>query len=321
VAHANARLTVYGRRLLVERVLAGHRPVDVAHQLGVSRATAYKWVARYRTQGLAGLSDRPSRPHRTPHRLDAATEARILVARTTHRRGPRWIAAELGLVASTVGRVLVRCGAGRLSDCDALTGERVRRGPSSGVRYERKRPGELIHVDVKKLGRIPDGGGWRAHGRGARPSARRGQGYDCVHAAVDDHSRLAYCEVLPNQKGTTCAEFLGRAAAFFARHGITHIERVMTDNAWNYRKSTAWTTAVAALKARQLFIRPHCPWTNGKVERFNRTLCAEWAYAQVFLSNAQRTGCLPDWLEYYNTRRRHSALKDQPPISRLSTTS
>jgi transposase InsO family protein len=320
VAHANARLTVHGRRLLVERILAGHRPADVAHQLGCSRATAYKWLARFRQEGPAGLADRPSRPTRCPHRTPAALERQILAARRAHRRGADWIGAELGIAASTVGRVIARAGLPRLGDCDALTGAPVRRGPVSRVRYERQRPGELVHVDIKKLGRIPEGGGWRAHGRGARPRPLRGLGYDYVHSAVDDHSRLAYSEILEDERGDTCAGFMARAAAFFAGHGISRIERVMSDNAFGYRKSVAFAAVLADLGARHILIRPHCPWTNGKVERFNRTLLREWAYARVFTANAERAGRLPDWIEHYNTRRRHSSLGGLPPISRLSTT-
>jgi transposase InsO family protein len=207
-----------------------------------------------------------------------------------------------------------------LRELDALTGEPVRHGPISRVRYERERPGELIHIDVKKLGRIPDGGGWRAHGRGVRPGSTRAIGYDYVHSAIDDHSRLAYSEIHPDEQGTTCAGVMGRAAEFFASMGITRIERVMSDNALNYRRSVAFQAVLAALGARHVLIRPHCPWTNGKAERLNRTLLREWAYSQVFTSNAERAACLPEWLWHYNTRRRHSSLGGLPPISRLSTT-
>lgn len=199
VAHANARLTVHGRRLLVDRVLAGHRAADVAHQLGCSRATACRWLRRFREEAPASLCDRPRRPHRRPHRTPHAIEQRVLAARRRHRRGADWPAAELGLAASTIGRVLARHRMPRLSQLDALTGAPVRRGPVSRVRYERARPGELIHIDVKRLGRIPDGGGWRAHGRGPRPAIRRGVGHGYVHSAVDDHSRLAYCEIHPRR--------------------------------------------------------------------------------------------------------------------------
>jgi transposase InsO family protein len=320
VAHANARLTVRGRALLVERILAGHRTADVAHQMGCSRATAYKWLRRFRTEGAPGLVDRSSRPHRCPHRSSGALERRILEARRLNRRGADWLGAELGVPASTVGRVIRRHRLPLLRDLDALTGIPVRRGSVSRVCYERARPGELVHVDVKKLGRIPDGGGWRAHGRGPKPVVRRAQGYDYVHSAVDDHSRLAYSEIHPDERGATCAGFLERAAAFFASYGIPRIERVMSDNAISYRRSVAFAQVLARLGARHILIRPHCPWQNGKVERLNRTLLHEWAYSQMFRSNAERAECLPDWLDYYNTRRRHSSLGGLPPISRLSTT-
>ncbi|HET6690202.1 MAG TPA: IS481 family transposase [Miltoncostaeaceae bacterium] len=320
MTHANARLTVHGRMLLVERVLTGHRPADVAHQMGCSRATAYKWLRRYRDEGPAGLTDRPSRPRHCPNRTPAAIEAQILEARRAHRRGAAWIGDELGVAASTVGRVLARHRMPALRELDALTGEPVRRGPVSGVRYERERPGELVHIDVKKLGRIPDGGGWRAHGRIVGVDRHRRLGYDYVHSAIDDHSRLAYSEIHPDERGATCAAFLIRAAAFFAAHGITRIERVMSDNAFSYRLSGDFQAALERLGARHVLIRPHCPWQNGKVERLNRTLLVEWAYSQVFTSNAERAGCLPQWLWHYNNRRRHSALGGLPPISRLSTT-
>jgi transposase InsO family protein len=176
-------------------------------------------------------------------------------------------------------------------------------------------------MDVKKLACIPDGGGWRAHGRAAREATRDRTtklGYDYVHSLVDDHSRLAYSEILPDEKGTTCAGFLARAAAYFAGHGIPRIERVMTDNAWAYRWSLR--EVIGALGARQTFIRPHCPWQNGKVERLNRTLTTEWAYRQALTSNDERAAALAPWIEHYNTQRRHSALGGHPPVSRLSPT-
>ena len=318
MSHPNARLTPHGRLLLVERILAGYRVADVAAQLGCSRTCAYKWLARYRAEGAPGLSDRTSRPHHTPHRIDAGLEQLILLTRRTMRRGAEAIAGELGICASTVGRVLRRNGMPRLGMLDALTGIPVRRGPARRVRYERAAPGELIHIDVKKLGRIPDGGGWRMHGRTTEARRHRGSGFDYVHAAIDDHTRLAYAEIHPDETGLTCAGFLERAAGFFATCGITRIERVMSDNAFAYRLSRDFQDAMARLQARHVLIRPHCPWQNGKVERFNRTLQAEWAYARPFLSNDRRADALPEWLEYYNTRRRHSALGGRAPISRLS---
>lgn len=320
MSHANARLTVHGRRLLCERVLAGHRVADVAAQLGCSRTTVYKWLARYRLEGEIGLSDRSSRPHTSPGRLAADLERAVIELRRSARRGQDWIAAELGLAARTVGRVIARNGLPALTALDALTGEVVRTGPMSSVRYERAHPGELVHVDVKKLGRIPPGGGWRVHGRIERPDRKRGLGFEYVHSAVDDRSRLAYSEIHPDERGETCAAFLTRAAEFFAAQGITRIERVMTDNHFSYRLSNAFADALAAIGARQVLIRPHCPWQNGKVERFNRTLLREWAYARPFASNDERAHALPDWLGFYNERRRHSALGGLPPISRVSTT-
>lgn len=208
-----------------------------------------------------------------------------------------------------------------LRECDPITGEVIRSSKQTAVRYERDQPGELVHMDVKKLGRIPDGGGWRAHGR-ASASIQRDRnakvGFDYVHSLIDDHSRLAYSEVLPDEKGPTCAAFLERAIVYFAAHGITRIERLMTDNAWAYRWSLREVCATHEI--RQKFIRPHCPWQNGKVERLNRTLATEWAYRQTFTSNAERAATLAPWLEHYNNERRHSALGGHPPISRLQPT-
>jgi len=204
-----------------------------------------------------------------------------------------------------------------------LTGQLIRASRATANRYERDKPGELVHVDVKKLGRIPDGGGWRAHGRqaanaGGRKNARIG--FDYVHAVIDDRSRVAYAEIHDNEKGETCAGVLTRAAAFFASCGIEKIERVMSDNALAYRRSQAFKDAVADLGAVQRFIKPHCPWTNGKVERLNRTLATEWAYRQVFTSNTEREAALAPWLNYYNTERIHTSI-GATPISRVSPTS
>ena len=318
--HANARLNEYGRRLIVDRVHAGHRPADVAAHLGCSRATVYKWLRRFREEGPTGLADRSSRPRSCPHKTPARVERRILTTRARCRRGQDWLAAELNVSASTIGRVLRRNHVPLLCELDALTGTPIRRGPATRTRYERARPGELIHIDVKQLGRIPEGGGWRIHGRGERPAAKRGPGFDYVHSAVDDHTRIAYSEIHPDQQGATCAEFLLRAARFFQALGISRIERVMTDNALNYRKSHDFHHALATLDARHVLIRPHCPWQNGKVERFNRTLQAEWAYSRPFTSNLERSRQLRTWLHHYNHHRRHTALGGHPPITRLSTT-
>jgi transposase InsO family protein len=220
--------------------------------------------------------------------------------------------------ARTISRILRRRGVPYLRECDPMTGEVIRSSKATAVRYERDRPGELVHMDVKKIGRIPDGGGWRAHGRAIPRDRVNGPGYDYIHSLVDDCSRLAYSEVLPDEKGVTCAGFLLRAIDYFAGHGITRIERLMTDNAWAYRYSLREICAIHEIK--QKFIRPHCPWQNGKVERLNRTLATEWAYRQVFTSNDDRTAALAPWIEYYNTERRHSALGGNPPISRLLPT-
>ena len=318
MSHPNARLTPRGRLLAVERVAAGHRVADVAAQLGCSRTCIYKWLTRYRIEGAAGLIDRSSRPRRIPHRLAGEIEQQVLELRRYALRGAVWIAAELGICPATVGRVLRRYGMPHLRDLDALTGAPIRRGPATAVRYERQRPGELIHIDVKKLGRIPEGGGWRMHGRTTEARRYRLMGFDYVHAAVDDHSRVAYAEIHPGETGPSCAGFLERAAEFFAGCGITRIERVMTDNAFAYRLSRDFQAALAHIGARHILIRPHCPWQNGKVERFHRTLQREWAYSRPFASNDQRTRALQGWLEYYNTTRRHQALAGQVPISRLS---
>jgi transposase InsO family protein len=313
-------LTVHGRRLLVERVRLDRRPVaHVAEELGVSRQCAHRWVRRFDAEGLAGLLDRSSRPRRCPRRTAPDPEARVLDAREVLRAGPAEISAETGVAERTVTRILRRHGVPPLAECDPLTGVRIRASRATGRRYERERPGELVHIDVHKQGRIPDGGGHRVRGRSAA-SQSRGIGYDYIHALVDDHSRLGYAEALPDETGATAAAFLLRAAAHFASHGITRIERVLSDNALAYRRSTAFRDAVAALGAQQRFIRPHCPWTNGKVERFNRTMQAEWAYRRRYDSNTARTEALDTWLEHYNTRRRHSALGGRPPISRLSPT-
>jgi transposase InsO family protein len=196
-----------------------------------------------------------------------------------------------------------------------LTGQVIRACRATAVRYEWDRPRELVHMDVKKLGRIPEGGGWRAHGRSEQVKAH-GIGYDYVHSVVDDHSRLAYSEVLADEKGATCAGFLIRAIGYFAAHGIPCIERLITDNAWAYRWSLREVCAAEGIS--QQFIKPRCPCQYGKVERFNRTLATEWAYRQVFTSNGERQAALAPWLEHYNTERSHSALGGRPPISRLT---
>lgn len=322
MSHANARLNVHGRRLLVTRVIDDGRPVaHVAKELGVSRQCAHRWVNRYRLEGEAGLIDRSSRPHRCARRTPPAVEERVVRLRKIERRGQDWISAEIGLAPRTVSAILRRHQLPYLRECDPLTGEVIRASKTTAVRYEHAYPGSLAHMDVKKIGKIPAGGGWKAHGRqmGKTSAQKKAKiGFDYVHSLVDDHSRLAYSEILPDEKGPTCAAFLLRAAAYFATFGITRIERVMTDNHFSYKRSHDVAAAMTALNAKHVFIKPHCPWQNGKVERYNRTLQIEWAYRQVFLSNQARSAALAPWLEFYNTGRRHSALGGHPPTDRLS---
>ncbi|MGW7451847.1 IS481 family transposase [Streptomyces sp. NPDC054787] len=320
MSHRNARLTVHGRRILVERVLAGRPVAHVAAEMGISRPTAHKWVLRWRAEGDAGLHDRSSRPRTTPHRTDPELEARVCDLRRSRKLGPARIGPILGLPASTVQRILARHGLGRLAWLDRPTGQPVRR-------YERDRPGDLVHVDIKKLGNIPDGGGWRAVGRtngdrnrqattNQRKSSTPVIGYSYIHSAVDDHSRLAYSEVLANERQETAAGFWQRAQAFFAGHGIT-VERVLTDNGSCY-KSKLFTRTLTAAGITHKKIRPYRPQTNGKVERFNRTLLEEWAYLRPYTSNDERTAALADFLHTYNHHRCHTALGGHPPISRVN---
>ncbi|MFD9541911.1 IS481 family transposase [Streptomyces sp. NPDC060022] len=311
MSHRNARLTVFGRQLLVERVCSGRPVAHVAAEMGISRATAHKWIRRWRAEGPAGLHDRPSRPRTTPHRTSAEVEARVCNLRQARKLGPARIGPILGLPASTVHRILTRHRLNRLAWLDRPTGTVIRR-------YERERPGELIHVDVKKLGRIPDGGGHKTLGRQAGRATRSQMGFDYIHSAVDDHSRLAYSEIHPDEKVATCADFLTRAATFFHHHGITRIERVLTDNAWAYRKGLAWKAVLADLGATGKLTRAYRPQTNGKVERFNRTLLEEWAYLRPYTSNDERTAALTDFLHTYNHHRCHTALDGHPPISRVN---
>ena len=321
MSHRNARTTFHGRLLIVERFRAGWPQAHIAAAMGISRKCVKIWLDRYAAEGRAGLHDRSSRPHYSPRRTNVELEQRIVALRVRERRGPDWLGAELGVPARTVSRVLARHHIPRLAALDPLTGQVVRASKKTTVRYERDRPGELVHMDVKKLGRIPDGGGWRAHGRAQRERTRdrtTKPGYDYIHSLVDDHSRLAYSEVLPDEKGVTCAGFLRRAIVYFAHHGIPRIERLITDNAWAYQ----WSLRDVCVEhgITQKFIKPHCPWQNGKVERLNRTLQTEWAYRQPFSSNAERAAALAPWLEHYNTQRRHSALGGYPPTSRLLPT-
>ncbi len=322
MSHGSARLTVHGRRLIVERHQHGWPQAHIAAAMGVSRKCVKTWIDRHAAEGEAGLVTRSSRPHSMPTRTSDAVEQKVLAARATHRDGPDVLGPRVGVAARTVSRILRRHNVPYLRELDPISGEVIRSSKQTTTRYERDRPGELVHMDVKKLGKIPQGGGWRAGtlpqgGKTAQQKKLR-IGYDYVHSLIDDHSRFAYSEVLPDEKGITCAGFLQRGIAYFARHGITRIERLMTDNAWAYRYSLSQVCAEHGIT--QKFIKPHCPWQNGKVERLNRTLATEWAYRQPFTSNDQRTAALAPWLEHYNTERRHSALGGKPPTSRLLPT-
>ena len=320
MSHRNARLTVHGRRILVERVLSGRPVAHVAAEMGISRPTAHKWVRRWRAEGEAGLHDRSSKPRTTPHRTPPAVEARVCRLRTDRKLGPARIGPVVDLPASTVHRILVRHGLNRLAWLDRPTGTIVRR-------YERARPGELVHVDIKKLGNIPDGDGHKVMDRrqamdnkltttDQRKSCKPVIGYSFIHSAVDDHSRLAYSEVLTDERKETAADFWQRANAFFAAHGIT-VERVLTDNGSCYR-SKLFTQTLATTGITHKKIRPYRPQTNGKVERFNRTLLDEWAYQRPYQTNDERTQALADFLHIYNHHRCHTALGGHPPISRVN---
>lgn len=319
--HANARLTPEGRRILVERIAGGRPAAHVAAEMGVSRTTAYRWWRRYQTEGEAGLFDRSSRPRSCPHRTPPEVEAEILELRTSRKLGPARIGMILAMPASTVWRVLVRHGINRLRWMDRSTGRVIRR-------YEKSAPGELIHVDIKKLGRIPDGGGWRALGRdqGKRNSGpyrrydgtgvrRATLGYGYIHAAVDDHTRLAYVEALDNEKATTATGFTQRAVAWFADHNIT-VQAVMTDNGSCYI-SNLFRDTLAAAGIRHVRIPPRRPQLNGKAERFNRTMLDEWAYIRLYQSETERTDALAPWLHTYNHHRNHTAIGG-PPITRAT---
>ena len=313
MAHAKAKLTPAGRLLIISRVTEeGWPPAHAAAMAGVSRQTLYKWLRRFREEGLSGLEDRSSRPRRCPHHTPQALEERVVELRRQSRRGPHWIAGRVGLAPSTVHAVLTRRGLARLSHLDRTTRQ--------VIRYERDRPGELLHVDVKKLGRVPDGGGWRVIGRERISEYREKQpsrGFDFLHVAIDDHSRFAYVEVHPDERGETCGAFMARAIGHFAELGVT-VERVMTDNALNYVKANRFHQALGAI--RHLRTRPYRPQTNGKAERFNRTLLEEWAYLRPYASNAERLRALEDFVADYNYVRTHTSIGNRPPASRLPST-
>lgn len=311
MSHRRARLTPFGRWLIVHRVEDLGWPVaHVATMCGVSRATAHKWLRRFREEGLSGLEDRSSAPIQRPRALPPREVARICKARLRTKNGPHLLGPELGHPRSTIYAVLRRNGLSRLDRLDRATGVPIRR-------YERERPGELVHLDVKKLGRVPAGGGHRIHGDRTRRGRRIG--HDYIHVAVDDHSRFAYVEVLGDERGETAAGFIVRTAAHLASHGIA-IERVMTDNAKCYVESLAFHEALDAIGAAHRRTRSYRPQTNGKAERFIQTLLKEWAYERPYSSNAARLRRLPTFVETYNRRRPHTALGGLSPISRVSTT-
>jgi transposase InsO family protein len=314
--HANARLSPIGRRLLVDRVERDGWTVQaVSESLGISSRTASKWLARWRLEGERGLLDRSSAPHVVANRSSVQTEQLIASLRRLRFTAPQ-IAELTGRPLSTVSVICRRLGMGKLG----------RLGLEPAQRYERATPGELIHIDVKKLGRIEGGAGKRITGgngnngsrmrRDGSGVRRQAKGWDAVHVAIDDATRLAYAEVLADEKAATAVGFLRRAIAFFERHGIT-VQRVLTDNAAPYR-ATVHAIACRALAIRHLRTRPYRPQTNGKAERFIRTLQNGWAYGAIYASSAERTAALDGWLWDYNHRRRHQAIGRQTPITRLN---
>ena len=304
MSHANARLTPRGRLILVERIAGGWTVSAAARAVGVSRQTGSKWWGRYRHEGATGLVDRSSRVHRQARAHDVTVVDHLCALRRELRVGPHRLAWQTGLSRSTIYAILRRR---RLSRLDHLEP----RPPV--IRYERAAPGELLHLDTKQLGRIRPGGGHRVHGR--QPGdGHRGLGWSRVHVAVDDYSRIAYVEELSDESPATTAAFLERAVAFYAGHGI-RVERVLTDNGNPYR-SRAFRAVCAALAIRPRRTRPYRPQTNGKAERFIRTLLGEWAYAGPFHDTAARAASLPAFVDFYNQSRPHWSLEGQPPMSR-----
>jgi len=324
VSHANAALTPRARLRLAQLVVDGGWTYAAASTMFmVAPRTAKKWADRYRAEGAAGMADRSSRPLSSPSKTPPDLVRQIVRLRWRHRLGPVQIAGRLGIQASTVHAVLVRCRINRLSHIDRVTGEPLRR-------YEHPHPGSMIHVDVTKFGNIPDGGGWRYVGKQqgdrnrAATDTNRRKGYirgplvgtAFVHTVIDDHSRLAYAEIHADEKAATAIAVLQRAAAWFADHGVT-VERVLSDNGSAYR-SHAWRDACADLQITPKRTRPYRPQTNGKIERFHRTLADGWAYARFYDSEASRRAALPGWIHFYNHHRPHSAIGGRPPITRLT---
>lgn len=324
MSHANAALTPRQRLRLARQIVDDGWSVSAAADyFRVSFPTAAKWARRYVELGPEGMVDRSSRPHRHPNKTPQSLVKRIVHLRIRKRLGPVQIAGRLGIPASTVHAVLVRCRLNRLSHVDVRTGEPARR-------YEHDHPGSLIHVDVKKLGNIPLGGGWRFVGRaqGDRNRAatdlnrRKGKnrdpliGHAFVHTVIDDHSRVAYAEIHDDERADTAIGVLRRATSWFADRGVT-VERVLSDNGSAYR-SHAWRHACHDLEITPKFTRPRRPQTNGKIERFHRTLADGWAYSKHYNSESARRAALPAWLHFYNHHRPHTAIGKNPPISRIS---
>ena len=325
MSHANAALTPRARLRLAQLVVdRGWTQSAAAKMFMVSPRTAGKWADRYRLEGPAGMVDRSSRPRRSPARTPEQLKRQIVRLRWRKRLGPVQIAGQLGLPASTVHAVLVRCRINRLASIDRVTGEPIRR-------YERERPGELIHVDVTKFANIPDGGGHRYVGRQqgyrhrsatAERTGRRNARYEprmgtaFLHTVIDDHSRVAYAEIRSDEKADTAIDVLRNAVSWFAQRGVT-VERVLSDNGSAY-KSYAWRDACTELGITPKRTRPYRPQTNGKIERFHRTLADGWAYARLYQSETARRDALPTWLHFYNHHRAHSAIGALPPISRLT---
>ena len=308
MAHTTACLTPFGRRLLVDRIEVQGWPVArAAESMGVSRQTAHKWLDRWRSEGEAGLVDRSSRPHHCPTRLSEDIEQAVVADRITEREGPHLMAGRLGMPRSTIYAVLKRRGLSRLRTLDRTTG--------IPIRYVKDCPGELVHVDIKKLGRIPDGGGWRFGGKTISNQNLR-VGYEYCHSMVDDHSRVAYTEVLDSEDAVTTAGFMLRAANWFAGLGF-RIDRVMTDNAMVYTRSHAFQTVLDTIGAAHKRIHPYRPQTNGKVERFHQTLADGWAYKRAYQTNQERRDALPEFIDKYNRTRPHSELSGRPPMTIL----
>ena len=309
--HPNARLTPRGRRLLCERVGGGMRVADAARMAGVSRQTAHKWLARARRG--EPMADRGCRPRRLARLTPPEAEGRVVRARSELMLAPLALAAKTGVPARTCARIVARRSLPRLADVDRVTGEQRRRGPVTPMRYERERPGELVHVDVKRVARVPDGGGWRARGRGA--PTPHGAGRSCLHVAVDDRSRVAYAELLPDEGKGTTRGVVDRALEFFSALGVA-VERVMADNGPAYR-TREFNGLLASRGIKRKYTRPFSPWQNGKVERMNRTLAQEWQYARAWESEESRAEALDSFIEHYNWDRPHSACGGLPPMSRI----